>query len=64
MLKVQKYVPNYEKRVEKAFKFINTPQGKKDLQDLNKYVLGGVEVFIPTDYRKRKNFRRLYFKSF
>lgn len=54
MLKDKKYESNYEKRVEKAFKFINTPQGKKDLEYFNKYVLGGVEVLYEQIIEKGK----------
>lgn len=52
MLLDKKYEPNLEKRVTKAFQYLETQQekeyydseeGKRDLEIFNSYVLGGVE---------------------
>lgn len=44
MLEDIEYEKKYEKRVEKAFKFIDFPSDEKDLEHFEKYILGGVEV--------------------
>lgn len=44
MLRDRDYESDFEKRIEKAFKTIGTPEGEKDWEHYNKYILGGVEV--------------------
>ncbi len=44
MLRDTKYENDFEKRIEKAFKNIGTPEGEKDYEHFNRYILGGVEV--------------------
>ena len=44
MLRDKKYESDFEKRIEKAFKNLGTPEGEKDYEHFNRYVLGGVEI--------------------
>lgn len=44
MLRDKNYESDFEKRIEKAFKNIGTPEGEKDYEHFNRYILGGVEV--------------------
>lgn len=44
MLEDVEYEKNYEKRVEKAFKFNDFPSDEKDLERFERYILGGVEI--------------------
>ena len=55
MLNDRRYESNYEKRIEKAFKNIGTPEGEKDLEHFNNYILGGVEILHKEIIEKGKN---------
>lgn len=44
MLEDIEYEKNYEKRIEKAFKYSDFPIDEKDLEHFEKYILGGVEI--------------------
>lgn len=54
MLNDKKHEPDYEERINKAFKYIGTSEGEKDLELFNKYVLGGVEILYERIIKKVK----------
>ena len=54
MLNDKKHEPDYEERINKAFKYIGTSEGEKDLELFNKYVLGGVEILYERIIKKAK----------
>ncbi|WP_300343525.1 hypothetical protein [Fusobacterium sp.] len=55
MLRDKKYESSMEMRIEKAFKNIGTPEGEKDLEHFNSYILGGVEVLYEKIMLNAKN---------